>query len=123
MWIGRPAADRETAQRECTDIVGLVQNASEISSNVLHALLQAQVDLVSKMSREAASGALRRQALAELAAQQLAFTEQQRRQAAAAGGGHRGGGGGNGGNGGRRRPRGHNAQPQRRGGHPVHERR
>ena len=73
MWIGRPAADRETALRETTDMIGLVRNASEVSSSVLHALLQAQADLIGKMGREACPSMQQRQKLADLAVQQLAI--------------------------------------------------
>ena len=77
MWIGRPAADRGEVQRDVDEIFHLVPNAGEISSTMLHSLLQAQVDLIGKTSREACANPLRRQALAHLVAQQLAILVQE----------------------------------------------
>ena len=76
-WIGRPSADRDLALADATDMIGLVQNAMEISAPVLHALLDAQTDLIGRTNKEAFNSGLRRRALADLVAQSLAILVQE----------------------------------------------
>ena len=70
-WIGRPPAKRDDAIIDIDDMVGLVKNASEISTSILHTLLQAQVDLITKTGRDAIANPATKQQLADLVTQSL----------------------------------------------------
>ena len=73
-WIARPAAHRDQALAEATDIAGLVENASEITPNVLQLLLEAQSELIARCGKEAfRQSEEQRQQLAGLIAQSLSI--------------------------------------------------
>ena len=73
-WIARPAAPRDQALAEATEIAGLVENASEITPNVLQLLLEAQSELIARCGKEAfRQSEEQRQQLAGLIAQSLSI--------------------------------------------------
>ena len=76
-WISRPPADRGLALSEANDIAHLVRNASEVTPQVLRALLEAQKDLIDKCGKGAFGAAEQRAQLADLVAQSLAILVQE----------------------------------------------